>query len=223
MFNASGTLVWRGVVDGYDIAVEVESTPLKMRFPGQYAILGNGLYYNYHRDYDPSIGRYLQSDPIGLRGGINTYLYAYANPLIFIDPFGLASLEFNGSNLTARDDGGNITNTWPATSGLPGTTAADQSKGNKGPIPEGNWAVDSSKSNYDKWYKIDWGNPDSWGDVRTLIEPQGGTNTYGRDQMYIHGGKTPGSLGCIDLTNNNNDFHDWLNNQSSIVPLTVRY
>jgi hypothetical protein len=45
MFNASGTLVWRGVVDGYDIAAEVESTPLKMRFPGQYAILGNGLYY----------------------------------------------------------------------------------------------------------------------------------------------------------------------------------
>ena len=90
MFNASGTLVWRGVVDGYDIAVEVESTPLKMRFPGQYAILGNGLYYNYHRDYDPSIGRYLQSDPIGLAGGLNTYAYVGGNPVNFVDPLGLA-------------------------------------------------------------------------------------------------------------------------------------
>ena len=62
-----------------------------MRFPGQYAILGNGLYYNYHRDYDPSIGRYLQSDPIGLDGGVNTYLYAQANPLMYTDPYGLFS------------------------------------------------------------------------------------------------------------------------------------
>jgi RHS repeat-associated protein len=88
MFNASGKLVWRGVVDGYDIAVEVESTPLKMRFPGQYAILGNGLYYNYHRDYDPSIGRYIQSDPIGLAGGMNTYAYVGGNPVMYVDPTG---------------------------------------------------------------------------------------------------------------------------------------
>ena len=43
------------------------------------------LHYNYFRDYDPSIGRYIQSDPIGLSGGINTYLYA-ADSLTQIDP-----------------------------------------------------------------------------------------------------------------------------------------
>jgi len=45
-------------------------------------------HYNYYRDYDPSIGRYIQSDPIGLRGGANTYGYVGGAPLTHIDPYG---------------------------------------------------------------------------------------------------------------------------------------
>jgi RHS repeat-associated protein len=61
-----------------------------MRFPGQRYDKDTGLNDNYFRDYDTSIGRYAQSDPIGLEGGISTYAYVDENPLIGIDPEGLA-------------------------------------------------------------------------------------------------------------------------------------
>jgi len=62
-----------------------------LRFAGQYYDSETGLHYNYFRDYDPSTGRYVQSDPIGLGGGLNTYGYVGGNPLYWIDPLGLES------------------------------------------------------------------------------------------------------------------------------------
>jgi RHS repeat-associated protein len=56
-------------------------------FPGQIKTLAD-LWYNRHRDYDPSTGRYIQADPIGLAGDANPYGYAGANPLGRIDPDG---------------------------------------------------------------------------------------------------------------------------------------
>ncbi|WP_332459920.1 RHS repeat-associated core domain-containing protein, partial [Xanthomonas citri] len=62
---------------------------LDMRFPGQRFDAASGLNQNYFRDYDPAAGRYGQSDPIGLGGGVSTYGYVYGSPLNSTDPLGL--------------------------------------------------------------------------------------------------------------------------------------
>ncbi|WP_408952868.1 RHS repeat-associated core domain-containing protein [Lysobacter sp. Hz 25] len=69
---------------------------LDMRFPGQLYDSVSGVNYNYFRDYDAAVGRYTQSDPIGLKGGLNTYAYSNASPLSVWDFYGLRPVLGNG-------------------------------------------------------------------------------------------------------------------------------
>lgn len=69
---------------------------MNLRYPGQYFDAESGLHYNYFRDYDPSTGRYVESDPIGLEGGISTFSYAESSPLLYVDPLGLAACSKGG-------------------------------------------------------------------------------------------------------------------------------
>jgi RHS repeat-associated protein len=69
--------------------VNVGAVDNNLRFAGQYYDQETGLHYNWHRYYDPKLGRYLRADPKGIDGGINLYAYASANPIVFIDKDGL--------------------------------------------------------------------------------------------------------------------------------------
>ncbi|CAA6815981.1 MAG: Unknown protein, partial [uncultured Sulfurovum sp.] len=63
-----------------------------LRFPGQYFDNETGTHYNINRDYNPVTGRYIQSDPIGIKGGVNSFIYSEQQPLLKIDNNGLAAV-----------------------------------------------------------------------------------------------------------------------------------
>lgn len=88
--NSQGQQTWKIHSDAFGNTVldPNNQITLNLRFPGQYYDQETGLSYNYFRDYNPQIGRYIQSDPIGIMGGINTYNYAKGNPVAYMDAYG---------------------------------------------------------------------------------------------------------------------------------------
>lgn len=90
-----------------------------LRFPGQYADDETGYSYNYFRDYDPTLGRYIQSDPIGLEGGVNTFGYVSGNPISSSDFWGLAEFFIGGFGDKGFPGPTNIVGNFSASRGAP--------------------------------------------------------------------------------------------------------
>jgi RHS repeat-associated protein len=97
--DQNGQIVWQAERDAFGNSQEnTQSITNNLGFAGQYLDRESGLYYNWHRYYDTGAGRYIETDPIGLAGGINTYAYVFSNPLLLIDVFGLEACWFTPMN-----------------------------------------------------------------------------------------------------------------------------
>lgn len=90
--DGNGSAVWQwqwlNNAFGEQEPTSVGGYAFNLRFPGQYFDRESGLNYNGSRDYDASLGRYIQSDQIGLEGGLSTYAYALSDPILYADPSG---------------------------------------------------------------------------------------------------------------------------------------
>ncbi len=90
--NDTGTVLWSWNSDAFgtsqqnlDVDGDNVNFPFILRFPGQLFDPESNSHYNYYRDYEPGTGRYLESDPIGLDGGVNSYSYVFNNSIINFD------------------------------------------------------------------------------------------------------------------------------------------
>jgi RHS repeat-associated protein len=120
--NSAGTTVWRWEGEAFGNTVPSEdpdqdgtTTTVNLRFPGQYYDQETGLHYNWNRYYDPKLGRYITSDPVGLRGGLNSYTYTGSNPLRWSDAKGLVLDDWEPSGSIDGD---------PLAWGMPGSAGS---------------------------------------------------------------------------------------------------
>jgi RHS repeat-associated protein len=230
--DVNGTVVWtmsqtpfgRATVN-MDPDGDGKNVYNNFRFPGQYWDWETQTNYNYYRSYDPAIGRYTQSDPIGLDGGTNTYEYVKGDPAARVDMLGLyqctysishhrmicladntphpnfeSSRYVSGNNSLPRPVSGNYQNN-PTMTNVPFF----------GPIPMGNYIIGQQLI------------PSS----RRALIPSPFNNMYGRFAFQTHGCANPNtcSEGCIAATTNitRNRFNDLMqleegHNTLSVVP-----
>jgi len=121
--DGTGTVIWSWAYQGNPFGEQQPTSAtgyvLNLRYPGQYYDAESGTNYNLNRNYEPAVGRYQQSDPIGQAGGISTYGYVHSTPLNGVDPLGLADLYiwkgYNGDwgHSSLQLDDGTYISWWP--------------------------------------------------------------------------------------------------------------
>lgn len=108
MTDASQNFVWEAQNLAFTRNVTIASVTLNLGFPGQYYDVEASAWNNGFRDYKSGLGRYVESDPLGLGGGINTYVYVENKPLILEDPSGLAGCNMNLQSFVAAAQAGTM-------------------------------------------------------------------------------------------------------------------
>jgi RHS repeat-associated protein len=108
MADAARTIVWQARYRPFGEVVSITGAASNnLRFPGQYFLLEDGLHYNWHRHYDPTIGRYVQADPLEFVDGPSVYAYVKSRPTSLTDHLGLfagtISIPFVRTCDTTRD------------------------------------------------------------------------------------------------------------------------
>ncbi|WP_158752833.1 RHS repeat-associated core domain-containing protein [Dyella sp. S184] len=105
--NGAGTVLWGWGYQGNPFGEQQPTSStgyvLNLRYPGQYYDAETETVYNGFRNYEPGLGRYLQSDPIGLAGGISTYAYVGDDPLSHVDPYGMQEVDPAEISVPERD------------------------------------------------------------------------------------------------------------------------
>ncbi len=86
--DSNGAVVWTASYLPFGGVHASTGDPIKLCFPGQWFQSESGLHQNWMRDYDPTTGRYMQADPLGLVDGVSVYGYARQNPGRWTDPWG---------------------------------------------------------------------------------------------------------------------------------------
>jgi hypothetical protein len=164
----------------------------------------------------------------------NRYIYVAAGPTRFLDPKGLTKLEFQVGNdflIVDPEIPGRAPYMMLATSGVDAciNQVSCQTIKNKGPIPLGFYRLLTSEiSNPGTAHDFVRNLLGDWGDWRVPLHPEEGTETFGRDGFFLHGGRRFGSLGCIDVgggkygdARTNQLLLDLLADPDGIVPLAV--
>lgn len=168
-----------------------------LRFPGQYLDAEDALNYNLLRDYDTTLGRYIQFDPTGQLGGPNPYSYVGANPIIYTDPLGLDWVyQQSTGQISYIDAKGRVTKIGTGYSGqnlglnnpaYQNVSGTDKDS-NGGPLPQGTYDIG-------RGYNGPLGRP------TMNLMPQEGTETFGRTLFRIHADNSEhnysASEGCI--------------------------